>query len=204
MTDLDKALGDIRALRRHVAGTSEFRGYGPWTLWTTAAFALLAGVAQALWVPHPARHPLQYFAVWSATAALSVGLVALQALTRAHRMHSAMAGEMIRMAAEQFVPAFSAGILLTLVFLWKRPEISWLLPALWQIVYGLGIFASCRFLPKPMRAAGVWYVLMGILTICLGEYRALKPSVMGASFAIGQSIIGLVLYLHANESPDEI
>lgn len=203
MTDLDQALVDIRELRRQVASTSEFRGYGPWTMWATAVVALLAGGAQALWVRHPGLHPIHYFAVWAVAAALSISLIAVQALTRAHRMHSAMAGEMIRMAAEQFVPAFGAGVLLTLVFLWKRPEDAWLLPALWQVVYGLGIFASCRFLPKSMRAAGVWYVLMGVLSVWLGEYRALRPSVMAASFAIGQSIIGLVLYLCSSEAPDE-
>lgn len=204
MNDLDRALGDIRELRRQVASTSEFRGYGPWTLWVTAVFAILAGMAQARWVHHPAVHPIHYFAVWAVAAVLSIALVAVQALTRAHRMHSAMASEMIRMAAEQFVPAFGAGVLLTAVSLWRRPEIAWLLPALWQIVYGLGIFASCRFLPKSMRAAGVWYVLMGVFSIALGQYRALGPSVMAASFAIGQTIIGLVLYLHNNEAPDEI
>lgn len=203
MNDLDRALGDIRELRRQVASTSEFRGYGPWTLWATAIFAILAGIVQATWLSQPAAHPVRYVAIWTTTAALSIGLIVLQALTRAHRMHSALAGEMIRMAAEQFVPAFGAGVLLTLVFLWKRPEDAWLLPALWQVVYGLGIFASCRFLPKSMRAAGVWYVLMGVLSVWLGEYRALRPSVMAASFAIGQSIIGLVLYLCSSEAPDE-
>lgn len=204
MNDLDRALGDIRELRRQVASTSEFRGYGPWTMWTTAALAILAGAAQHLWVPFPARHPIQYFTVWAVTAALSIALIAMQALTRAHREHSALAGEMIRMSAEQFLPAFAAGILLTLVFLWKRPEIAWLLPALWQIVYGLGIFASCRFLPRPMRAAGSWFVLMGVFSIALGEHKALAPAVMAASFAIGQSIIGLVLYLRASEVPGEL
>jgi hypothetical protein len=203
MTDLDQALVDIRELRRQVASTSEFRGYGPWTLWGTALVAILAGIAQSLWVPHPTRHPIHYFVVWAAAAIVSISLIGFNALTRSHREHSSLAAEMIRMAAEQFIPAFGTGILLTLIFLWRRPENAWLLPALWQIVYGLGIFASCRFLPKSMRAAGVWYVLMGVLSVWLGEYRALRPTVMAASFAIGQAIIGLVLYFHNSELPDE-
>jgi len=29
-----------------------------------------------------------------------------------------------------------------------------MLPGLWQIVFSLGVFSSCRFLPRPMLAAG--------------------------------------------------
>lgn len=40
MQDLDKALGDIRRIRRQVARSTEFRGYGPATLAGTAAIAV--------------------------------------------------------------------------------------------------------------------------------------------------------------------
>jgi hypothetical protein len=36
MSDLNQALVDIRSIRRQVAITTEFRGYGPLTLSTTA------------------------------------------------------------------------------------------------------------------------------------------------------------------------
>jgi hypothetical protein len=45
MSDLNQALVDIRSIRRQVAITTEFRGYGPLTLSTTAVLAVLAGVA---------------------------------------------------------------------------------------------------------------------------------------------------------------
>lgn len=203
MNDLDRALVDIRELRRQVAETSTFRGYGPWTLWVTAAFALAAGFAQAAWVANPEAHPLRYAAIWSATAILSASLIGVQALTRAHREHSAMAGDMIRMAAEQFAPAALAGTLLTVVVIRSDAHILWLLPGLWQIVYSLGVFASCRFLPKPMRAAGVWYLLMGLLAVAIGNDRALSPALMAVSYAIGQSMIGVILYMNAKDAVDE-
>ena len=49
MNDLYKALGDISSIRRQMASTTEFRGYGPATLATTGLFAILAAAAQALW-----------------------------------------------------------------------------------------------------------------------------------------------------------
>ena len=42
MNDLNKALGDISSIRRQVAHTTEFRGYGPATLAGTGALAFAA------------------------------------------------------------------------------------------------------------------------------------------------------------------
>ena len=35
-------------------------------------------------------------------------------------------------------------------------------PGLWQITFGLGVFASCRFLPRGMLLVGGWYVASGL------------------------------------------
>ena len=202
MNDLNRALGDIRDIRRQLAHSTEFRGYGPLTLCTTAVFAILTGFAQARWLPEPALHPVQYVAVWSTTAILAVALIATQTLTRAHRLHSGLADEMIRMAAEQFFPALLAGTLLTVLLLRVAPQETWLLPGLWQILSSLGLFASCRFLPRPVVAVGAWYLLSGLACIALGGARALSPAVMAGAYAIGQSLFGGILYVTAKDHSD--
>ena len=203
MNDLNRALGDIRDIRRQLAQSTEFRGYGPLTLFSTAAFAAIAGLAQHAWMSYPAQHPLQYVTVWSITAILSATLIAIQALNRAHRMHSGMADEMIGMAVEQFLPAAAAGTLLTIVIASTAPQVAWLLPGLWQIIYSLGVFSSCRFLPRPMLAAGAWFLLTGLLSISFGDARALSPWVMAGAYAIGQSLIAGILYFTAKKVSDE-
>jgi hypothetical protein len=202
MNDLNRALGDIRDIRRQVAQNTEFRGYGPLTLGATAALAALTGVAQAVWLATPALHPVLYVAFWTTTAILAVALIATETLTRAHRMHSGLADEMIRMAALQFVPALLAGCLFTLLLLHISPHDAWLLPALWQILSSLGTFASCRFLPRPMAAVGVWYLISGLGCVALGPARALSPIVMAAAYGIGQSLFAYILYSNAREIPD--
>ena len=117
MNDLNKALGDISSIRRQVARSTEFRGYGPATLAATGGIAMLAAGVQAVWLPNPANRIPVYLAIWLSTAIVSAALIAVQTVTRSHRMHSGMADEMIRMAVEQFLPAAGAGALLTL-FLW--------------------------------------------------------------------------------------
>ena len=203
VNDLHKALGDISDIRRQMARSTEFRGYGPATLAATGAIAVLAAGAQALWVPDVANHIAGYLAIWISTAVLSASLIGAQMLTRARRMHSGMADEMIHMAVEQFLPSVGAGALITLVIVEQVPAAVWMLPGLWQVVFSLGVFSSCRFLPRPMIAAGAWYLLSGLVCLSLGDSRALSPWAMGIPYGVGQLLVAGVLYFAAQEVVDE-
>ena len=102
MDELNQALGDISDLRRQVAATTQFRGYGPATLFTTAILALCAAIAQNWLVGDAAVHPRAYTAIWAATALVSIVITGVQMLTRSRRMHSSLSDEMIRMAVFPF------------------------------------------------------------------------------------------------------
>src|ERR1035437_5904456 len=189
MNELNRALGDISNIRRQVARSTEFRGYGPATLASTGVCAILAAGAQELWLSRPAQHISAYLGIWFATAALSAGLIAVQTANRARRMHSGMADEMIRMAVEQFLPSVGAGALVTLVLVRYVPAAEWMLPGLWQVIFSLGVFASCRFLPRRVAAAGAWYLLTGLFALALGDGRALSPWAMGVPYGVGQMLV---------------
>jgi hypothetical protein len=202
MNDLYKALGDISSIRRQVAHSTEFHGYGPATLAATGGVAILAAGAQALLLPDPANHIAAYLAIWISTAALSAALIGVQMVMRTHRMHSGMADEMIRMAVEQFLPAAGAGALMTIVLVRAVPSALWMLPGLWQVIFSLGVFSSCRFLPRPMLAAGVWYLLSGLACISLADGRVLSPWAMGIPYGAGQLLVAGILYFTAEEGGD--
>ncbi len=204
MTDLNKALGDISSIRRQMARSTEFRGYGPATLAATGLFAVSAALAQARWLPDPVGHISIYLAIWISTAALSAALIAAQMFTRTRRIHSGMADEMIRMAAEQFLPSAGAGALITLVLFVYVPSALWMLPGLWQITFSLGVFSSCRFLPRPMVVAGVWYLLTGLYCLALGDAEAFQPWTMGLPYGMGQLIVATILITNRPEAEDEI
>jgi hypothetical protein len=197
--ELHKALGDIRSIRQQMARTTEFRGYGPATLAATAVFAIVAATAQAAWARDPSAHIGTYLGIWVFTAVLSGVLTGTQMYTRSLRIHSVMSNEMMLMAVEQFLPSVSAGVLTTIV-LWRYvPAVLWMLPAIWQLVFSLGVFSSCRFLPRPMLAAGAWYLLTALVCFSLGDSRALSPWAMGVPFAVGQSLVAAVLLLASDE-----
>jgi hypothetical protein len=196
--ELHRALHDIRNIRRQVAERTEFRGYGPAMLLSTALMAAVAAGVQGLWVADPAAAPARYLQLWIGTAVVGAGVSAIGVATRSRRMHSGLSGDMIGMAVRQFLPAVSAGLLLTVVLVARAPEQLWLLPGLWQIFFSLGIYASCRSLPRPMQAAAGWYMGSGLAAVALGAH-ALAPWVMGVGFGVGQALIAAVLYLHGAE-----
>ena len=194
MSNLDKALEEISAIRGQMARASEFRGYGPATFAVTGLMAALAAAGQAIWLKDPAVDVTAYLTLWIATAAISATVIGFEMVTRSRRMHSDLAGEMIRAAVEQFLPAAAAGALITAT-LWRfAPQSLNLLPGLWQITFGLGVFASCRFLPRAMMLVGVWYLAAGLVCLALsGPGLAYSPWAMGLAFGIGQGLVALVL-----------
>src|SRR5215472_3587970 len=115
MNDLHRALGDISSIRRQLARSTEFRGYGPATLASTACLAVVAAWVQARWVRDPANHIGAYLSIWIWTAVASAALIWVQMRTRSRRIHSALAEDMICMAVEQFLPSAITGALVTAV-----------------------------------------------------------------------------------------
>ena len=199
MSDLNRALVDIRDLRRQVAQTTEFRGYGPLTLSATAVFAGIAGAVQLRWIPEPATHPVQYVELWLTVGFLSAALIATQMLTRANRLHSGMADEMVRIAVAQFLPAGIAGVVLPFVLLHVTRSVFWMLPGLWQILFSLGVFASCRCLPRTMLLAGMWFFVSGLGCIAVGDIRAVGPATMAGSYTLGMALVAAIHYLSAKK-----
>ncbi len=201
MRDLDKALNEIASIRTHLARGTEFRGYGPVSLALTALVAVIAAGLQSVFVPEPAKNLLGYLGVWVATAVVCVVIIGIEAVTRSKRVHSALADDMIWLAVEQFLPAASAGVLLTVVLERCAPETLWMLPGLWQIVLSLGIFASCRSLPRPLIAMAVWYMATGLVCLVLArEGSAFSPYAMALPFGLGQSLAaGLLHWVSARE-----
>jgi hypothetical protein len=194
VTDLSKALAEIDVIRGHMARAVEFRGYGPATIAVTGVLALLAAAVQSHWLKNPGRDTDAYLAIWVAAAAVSVFVIAIETVTRTRRVHSGLAREMIYSALGQFLPPIVAGLLLTVVIMRYAPRDLWVLPGLWQVIFSLGVFSSCQFLPRPMFAVGVWYLAAGLVCVALGNGEwAFWPWAMGLAFGFGQLFVAAVL-----------
>lgn len=194
MQELHRALADISTIRGQMARGTVFHGYGPAALAATGLLALLSAVIQSYGIDDPVRDIGAYLFLWIATAALAVLIVGTEAIRRTRRIHDGLADDMLRAAAEQFLPAAVTGVLLTLVLV-RIPEAPlWMLPGLWQILFSLGVFASCRSLPPPMIAIAIWYLASGLTCLLLASGgHALSPWAMGVPFFVGQLLAAFVL-----------
>jgi hypothetical protein len=194
MSNLDRALAEISAIRGQMARATEFRGYGPATFAITGVLAMAAAAIQDRWLKDPAGHVLGWLALWVGVAALSAAIIGWEMVTRSRRIHSGLADEMIRTAVTQFLPSGAAGLLLTAVLVLAAPKSLPLLPGLWQVVFSLGVFASCRFLPRTLVAVGVWYMACGFVSLALsGGPAAYSPWSMGIAFGLGQLLVAVLL-----------
>lgn len=198
--DLDDALSEISAIRSQMARTTTFRGYGPATVAATGVLAVVAAVAQAMWLATPMQALYRYLGLWTSTAAICAALVTAEMVARTRRAHGDLAQEMLAAAFEQFVPAAVTGALLTLMLVSVAPDTAWLLPALWQVLIALGVFASGRFLPPPVFWVGAWYLFVGLATIAAGRgTHALSPVSMGLGFGVGQLLTAAILHRYREE-----
>jgi hypothetical protein len=204
MRDLEKALADITAIRTQMARGIEFRGYGPATIAATGLLAALAAAVQLLWLPDRAGQAEVYLALWVATAIVSTVLIGIEMVARTRRIRTGLADEMIYAAVEQFMPAGAAGALVTFVVWRYAPQSLILLPGLWQIIFSLGVFASCRSLPRPMFAVAVWYLAAGLANLAVaGEGNAFSPWAMAVPFGIGQLAMAAVIWRDIGENDVE-
>ncbi|CAA2106533.1 hypothetical protein MBUL_03721 [Methylobacterium bullatum] len=202
MSDLDKALADIVAIRAQLARGDAFCGFGPSAIATTGVLALGTALAQHTWLDDPTGQPLLFLGGWIATALASAVLIGAEMSARSRRDHAGLTDTAIVNAVEQFLPAGTAGALLALVLVRVSPESLWMLPGLWQVLVSLGLFASVRSLPKGVALPGAWYMVAGLAVLMLASTdHALSPWTMGLPFAIGQFLMAAILY-RAREETD--
>jgi hypothetical protein len=193
--ELRDALTQITEIRLQLARTEVFRGYRAMPVAFSGGVAVLAAAIQAVTIPDPAVGVGPYLGLWIGAAIVSALAAGLEMMIRARNSASPMTRDLTWLAVEQFCPCLIGGALVTVVLVRAAPESLWILPGLWQIFYSLGIFASCRLLPRPTFWVAVFYLGtgLGVLATAHGE-AAFSPWAMGLPFGAGQLLAATVLY----------
>jgi hypothetical protein len=192
--ELRDALTQIADIRQQIARSQVFRGYRAATTLFTGVLAVVAGLFQFALVHDPPRQITTYLCIWILAALTAVIAVAFEMAWRLRRSASLLQRQLSFSAVEQFVPSLVAGALLTIVIVTFARDAFWMLPGLWMILFGLGIFSSARLLPRPAVLVGGFYLLAGLMLLALGADVSLSPWAMTGGFAIGQFLSAGVLY----------
>lgn len=193
--ELHEALAQISEIRTQIARTETFRGYRSVTVAATGLLALTAAAVQAVWIPAPEEQMTAYLTLWIGAALLALVTTALEMYLRNRRAGSSLARRLTRLAIEQFVPSLLAGGLLTYIFVLFIRDSLWMLPGLWAMLFGLGIFASWRLLTRPIFWVAAYYLIAGALCLVFARGdAAFSPWAMAATFGIGQLMAAVILY----------
>jgi len=193
--ELDEALRQISDIRHKMARSEVFRGYRSATVGFSGVAGVLAAAVQPQWISSPNAQLGRYVGLWLGVAAASMIVAAGEMYWRALRAGSGLARQHTLLAIEQFVPSLVVGALVTVTVIQGAPQVAWMLPGLWALVFGLGVFASARLLPRPVLAVGAYYVLCGCGCLLWGQgENAFDPRQMAITFGGGQLLGAAILY----------
>jgi hypothetical protein len=193
--ELREALCQITEIRQQMARSEVFRGYRSMTVGCSGVLALLAAAWQPFFVASPGSELGRYLSLWISVAAVSVMVAGGEMLWRSRIAGSAMSRQMTLLAVEQFLPCIVVGAFLTLCIYRSAPQVAWMLPGLWSLMFSLGVFASYRLLPRQVFWVGLYYLVCGVGCLFSGQgANELSPWQMGISFGGGQLSAAAILY----------
>jgi hypothetical protein len=180
--------GELFDIRRALARTGTFDGYRAAPVAVSGAFALLAGALQR--VLHP--DALGFVLLWSVAAALGFGLN-FYVVARTYGASPRQWERSLAFAALlDLTPAMVGGALLTLALVVTH-HVEFL-PGVWMVLFGTGVMASRRHVPRGCGWIGVAYLLAGTATLVfLPGADVLHADVMAGAFGLGQFLLALVL-----------
>ena len=200
--ELQDALSQLADIQRQVVATETFRGYRAATIAVTALLAFLGAGMQAVWCSEPFQQPQIYLGLWVTIAVASLVTSTVQILWQGWAAGSSHRLQQTWIALEQFLPCTLLGGALTWAIAEADVSAMWLLPGLWSGLFGLGVLASSRQLPRPVAGVGLYYLGLAMAALVAGPGRlACAPGWMAASFGVGQSAIAVILYAYLERTP---
>jgi hypothetical protein len=193
--ELREALSQITEIRAQMARTETFRGYRSGTVGLSGLLGVAGAAVQAVWIPEPLADIRAYLTLWAGVAAVCVAVWTTEMVLRCRRAALSLTRQTTLLAVEQFLPCLAAGGLLTVAVVTRGADSVWMLPGLWAVLFSLGVFASCRLLPKPVIWVAAYYLAAGVAALVLAQGdAALSPWAMVGTFGVGQLLAAAILY----------
>ncbi|HEY0007614.1 MAG TPA: hypothetical protein VGB55_02725 [Tepidisphaeraceae bacterium] len=194
--DLTRAIDQIAAIRQQMARAETFGGYRAISTGLSGLIALVtAGVHEWFFQARNVYDVGTYLMLWYGAAMLSMMVVGLEMAWRLRKSQSSLQKDLTLAAVEQFLPFIVAGFLLTIVFVRFNYDEIWMLPPLWMILFGLGIHASRRVLPRFSSMIAGFYMMAGLAVLAARHDATLHAFTMGGVFGAGQLLAaGLLAY----------
>lgn len=193
MTDVTRALQQIAEIHDHLAKGEVYRG------WRSVPVALsgVVGLVAAAWQSAALRplEPWNFTAYWMAVASLAIVVGCAEIAWHYVRHGTTTDRRQTRRVIAQFLPALVAGAAVTLAFVRLSPALVALLPGLWALLFGVGVFAARPYVPRAGTWVALYYCAAGITLLwSTRDINTLSPWAVGGTFCVGQLLAAATLY----------
>ena len=198
--ELKDMAGEVAALRSRFSSFTTFRGYRSHSVGLTGFLGIAAAMVQADYLGQPSGHLANYINFWVGVALVNLFIIGAEFWYQWTQAPTPLGQRLTVLAIQKLVPSFAAGAVITATLLLQEPESGWMLPGLWSILCGLGVFSSASLLPRPIRWVGAYYLVAGSFCLLVGKGElAFSPWLMAGTFGVGQ-ILGAVILHRTNET----
>lgn len=190
--ELPQALAQIAEIRAQAAKADVYRGYRS----VPVAASGLIGLAAAWLQPAGLSSDPIGFVVYWVTVAGCAGFVGVSEIVYNYLVHDeALARRRTRRVIGQLMPSVGAGALITATLVDQGSAFVPLLPGLWALSFGLGIFASRPYLVRASGWVALYFYAAGaVLLWTAGGPETLNAWTVGGTFGVGQFLMAAVLY----------
>ena len=198
---LDEALQQLDAITAAAERADRFDGLRWFPTALTSVVGLGAAIIQRDLMARSADPESVFVGLWLVVSAIALAIVLSDMALRYFRDPTARARRMTIEVLGRLAPSIVVGGALTIIISLTARQVIWMLPGLWSVLLGLGIFAASSLIPKRLQTVGIWYIGCGlaVLMLATGEH-ALSPWAMAIPFAGGQSFAAWLMYCVANET----
>jgi hypothetical protein len=200
---LSDAIDQITTIRSQLAATEHLKSLRAVPVAISGVLAIIAAIAQTHWLESPSHYPRRYLLIWCSAAIISTALASIVVARRTLRCPGELSSANAWLAVRQFAPSLIVGVIVTFLVVDRMPDRLWILPGLWQLLFGLGNLAAHRLLPSHAFFVGVSFIATGTACLWLGEL-ALDPWAMGIPFAGGQLTLAAILWWHHERSESNL
>ena len=190
--ELPQALAQIAEIRAQAAKADVYRGYRPVPVALSGVIGLVAAWLQPAGL---AGDPVGFVVYW-VTIAVCAGFVGVSEIVYNYIVHDeAMARRRTRLVIGQLLPSIGGGALVTAALVHQGSSLVPLLPGLWALSFGLGIFASRPYLVRASGWAALYYYAAGAVLLWTAHgLDSLSAWTVGGTFGVGQLTTAAVLY----------
>jgi hypothetical protein len=191
--DAARALDQIAEIHRQIAKGEVYRGY------RSLPMALSGGIGlAAAWLQPSdlgAADPVGYVYYWSAIAAAAAFVGSSEIIYNYLVNETPASRRQTRMVVGQFLPSLVGGAAIAISFAHLSAALVPLLPGLWAICFGIGVFACRPYMPRASGWIALFYYAAGfaLLWIARGP-EPLSGWWVGGTFGAGQLLAAAVLW----------